>query len=99
MSSATHIDPLIFIIAIIASLILELAPICGLLYTIYFVLTLPMRRRERGRLFLHLLEIGLADGLTPERAIESAASSHDRSLGTRFHRLGEHLRTGLTLGQ
>src|SRR5262245_10574774 len=99
MQSGTHIDPVIFIIALLASLIIELAPVCGLLYTIYFVLTLPMRRRERGRLFLHLLEMGLAEGHTPEKAIESAASSYDRSLGDRFHRLGEHIRSGLTLGQ
>jgi type II secretory pathway component PulF len=99
MSSTTHIDPLIFIVAVLASLILELAPVCGLLYTIYFVLTLPMRRRERGRLFLDLLEMGLGEGLTPEKAIESAASSYDPSLGERFHRLGPHLQNGLTLGQ
>src|ERR1051325_5262125 len=96
---ASYVDPLIFFIVLLASLIFELAPVCGLLYLIYFVLTLPMRRRERARLFLHLLEMGLAEGQTPERAIEAAASSYDRSLGERFLRLGEHLRQGLTVGQ
>jgi len=94
-----HVDPLWFIVSVVAALVFELAPVCGLLYLIYFVLTLPMRRRERGRLFLHLLEMGLAEGRTPEGAIESAASSYDPSLGERFHRLGDHLKHGQTLSQ
>src|SRR3954453_12918377 len=94
-----HIGAVPIIIAILAAIIIELAPICGLLYLVYFVLTLPMRRRERGRLFLDLLEMGLAEGHSPEKAIESAASSYDRSLGERFLRLGEHIRSGLRLSQ
>ena len=35
------------------------------LYLGYFLLTLPMRRNERARLLLDLLELGLKEGRTP----------------------------------
>jgi type IV pilus assembly protein PilC len=76
-----------------------LLPSCGLLYLMYFLLTLPMRRKERARLFLDLLEMGMKEGRTPELAIENAASSRDRSLGVRFHLLAAHLEQGLSLTQ
>ena len=76
-----------------------LLPACALVYLIYFVLTIPMRRRERARLFLDLLELGLKDGESPEVAIESVASSRDRSLGVRFHLLAAYLEQGQTLAQ
>jgi len=86
-------------LALLAALLLGLATIvlpivCGILYGVYFLLTLPMRRNERARLFLDLLELGINDGQTPERAIINAARSRDRSLGARFQRLGRHLESG-----
>jgi type II secretory pathway component PulF len=80
-------------------LLLGLLPICGILYVIYFLLTLPLRRNERARVFLDLLELGLQEGRSPEAAVTSAAASHDRSLGVRFHLLAAHLEGGLRLGQ
>jgi type IV pilus assembly protein PilC len=71
----------------------------GAVYLIYFLFTLPMRRNERARLLLDLLELGLKDGRTPEAAIVDAASSHDRSLGVRFHLLAAHLEQGMRLSQ
>src|SRR5215813_6237082 len=67
------------------------------LYAMYFLLTLPMRRNERGRLFIDLLELGLKDGRTPEVAISEAASTRDLSLGARFHLLSAYLAQGLRL--
>jgi type II secretory pathway component PulF len=58
-----------------------------------------MRRNERARLFLDLLELGLREGRTPEAAVTSAAASRDRSLGVRFHLLAAHLEGGLRLSQ
>ena len=73
-------------------------PIIGtILYGIYYLLTLPMRRNERARLFVDLLELGLKSGQSPERAIINAAGSRDYSLGKRFHQLARHLETGLKL--
>lgn len=73
-------------------------PILAGLYVVYFLLTLPMRRAERSRLFLDLLEVGLREGATAEGAISDAASSRDAALGARFHLLAFHLRGGLRLG-
>ena len=79
--------------------LLGLLPVLGALYVIYFLLTLPLRRNERARLFLDLLELGLQAGRTPESAIIDAAASRDRSLGARFHLLAAHLDQGMRLHQ
>ena len=68
-----------------------------ILYGIYWLLSLPMRRRERTRLFLDLLELGIADGHSPERAVVQAAQSKDTALGARFHLLAGHLESGISL--
>ena len=98
-----HSNPLqaigIMVVALLFYLLVGLVPICGISYVIYFLLTLPMRRNERARLFLDLLELGLREGRTPEAAVTSAAASRDRSLGVRFHLLAAHLEGGLRLSQ
>lgn len=80
-------------------LLLGIVPLGGFIYGLYFLLTLPLRRNERARLFLDLLEMGLKEGRTPEAAIIEASSSRDRTLGARFHLLAAHLEQGLRLGQ
>ncbi len=82
------------LLTIIGLCLATLAVEFGIAYVFYFFLTLPMRRNERTRLFLDMLELGLKDGQTPEGAIMNAASSEDRALGVRFHILAEHLQTG-----
>lgn len=76
-----------------------LLPLTGIVYVIYFFLTLPMRRAERARIFLDLLELGIKAGHRPEHAIIDAATSCDRSLGVRFHLLAAHLSEGMRLGE
>jgi type II secretory pathway component PulF len=78
---------------------LGLLPVLGALYVIYFLLTLPLRRNERARLFLDLLELGLRSGRTGETAIAEVCASRDRSLGARFHLLGAYLEGGLRLDE
>jgi type IV pilus assembly protein PilC len=75
--------------------LLGLLPTCVTLYAIYFILTLPMRRNDRARMFLDLLELGLKERRTPEGAVVAAAASRDNSLGARFHLLAAHLEQGL----
>ncbi len=82
-----------------AYVILGFLPVLGALYVIYFLLTLPLRRKERARLFLDLLELGLRAGRTPEAAIADAAATRDQSLGPRFHLLAAYLEAGLRLDQ
>jgi type II secretory pathway component PulF len=98
-----HSDPLYAIavsaLAFVVFLLLGVLPICGMSYAIYWLLTLPLRRNERARMFLDLLELGLREGRTPEAAVAGAAASRDRSLGVRFHLLGAHIEGGLRLSQ
>jgi type II secretory pathway component PulF len=79
--------------------VLDVLPACAVLYVFYFLLTLPLRRGERARLFLDLLEQGLRQGRTTEAAIIGAASSRDASLGARFHLLAAYLEEGRRLSE
>ena len=98
-----HSDPLqaigLMAVAFVFYLIVGVVPVCGASYAIYFLLTLPLRRNERARMFLDLLELGVQEGRTPETAITGAAASRDRSLGVRFHLLAAHIEQGLRLSQ
>ena len=67
----------------------------GMIFLIHFFLTLPMRRAERARLFLDLLENALNHGQSVEEMILSIAQSRDRTLGVRFHLLAAHIESGL----
>jgi type II secretory pathway component PulF len=67
------------------------------LYGVYRLVSLPLRRRERARLFLDVLELGIEDGQTPERAVMAAAQSNDPILGKRFASLASHLESGTSL--
>ncbi len=87
-----------FVLAVLFYAIAGLVPVCGGLYLVYFLLSLPMRRNERTRLFLDCLELGLKDGRSPEVALLEAASSRDQALGVRFHLLAAQLQKGARLG-
>ena len=80
-------------LSLFLALAIYLAPCC-MLYAAYWLLSLPLRRRERARLCLDLLELGLEDGLSPEQACMEAARSNDSILGARFHLLAAHLEDG-----
>ena len=82
------------LLAFVLYVLLGLLPVIGTVYLIYFLLTLPMRRAERARMFLDLLQLGLQEGRSPEAAIADAATSRDASLGARFHLLAAHLAKG-----
>jgi type II secretory pathway component PulF len=87
------------VLAFVLFVLLGLLPALGLLYLVYLVLTLPLRRNERVRLFLDLLERGMREGRAPETAIADAASTGDPSLGQRFLLVGSMLRSGMRLSQ
>lgn len=95
-------DPLGTLVGIFLLLLLDIVvgvlPACAIFYGFYFLFTLPMRRNERARLFLDLLELGLKDGRTPEAAITEASASRDQSIGVRFHLLAEHIKKGFRFG-
>jgi len=80
-------------------LLAGLVPICTLLYLGYYLLTLPLRRNERARLLLDLIERGLKEGRSPEMTVTSASASHDRSLGIHFHLAAAYIEQGLRMGE
>ena len=86
---------LMFLLYLLAGLL----PICGILYVWYFLLTLPMRRNERARMFIDVLALGIDQGHAPEVTIKDISASRDRALGVRFHLLAAHLEGGLRLAE
>ncbi len=62
---------------------------------LYFLASIPFRRRERHRLFLDVLDAGLSDGHSPEQTFLSLSKYEDRTLGLRVYRLADYLKGGL----
>ena len=74
----------------------SLAVYFGLITRVHFLFSLPLRRTERARLFLDLLEGALKRGQSVEEMILSVAQSRDRSLGVRFHLVAAHIESGMS---
>ncbi len=92
-------DALLRLAAAMAGLLFSLTFTGGILFLIHFLLTLPMRRAERGRLFLDLMETALHRGQRVEETLVSLSRSGDRTLGARFHLLAAQLVGGLPLSE
>ena len=97
---AMNSDPDFFLRLVLAALLFAVwvALLSGVLYAIHFFLTLPMRRAERARLFLDVLETALKTGQPVEEALISVARSHDLTMGVRFYILAAWLENNLPLG-
>lgn len=78
---------------------LSLVIIAGEVYLIHSLFSLPMRRAERARLFLDLLDGALQRGQAVEEMILSVAQSRDRTVGVRFHLLAAYIESGLRFGE
>ena len=68
--------------------------ILGLAFLVFYVISLPLRRQERDRFLLDVIESALAQGEQVERYIISLAQTRDRSPGIQFHLLAALLETG-----
>lgn len=86
------------VVSAVAYAAFVLVPAFALGALLHFLLSLPLRRRERARFFIDLLETALDRGDSPERALVQMAASHDRTPGVRFHLLAAHLEAGESLG-
>lgn len=82
-----------------AWLVLWFAPLAVVVWLASFLVSLPLRRQERARFFLDLLELGLKEGRSPEQSLVAVSRSRDTSMGVRFHLIAAHVETGLRLGQ
>jgi type IV pilus assembly protein PilC len=80
-------------------LLLGIVPTCAFLYLVYFLITLPLRRKHRARLFVDILESGINEGQTPEQSIVHASNSRDPLLSRRFHQVAGLVERGYRLSQ
>jgi type II secretory pathway component PulF len=78
---------------------LTLLPGWGFALLLHFLLSLPMRRRDRALFFLDIVETALDRGLALENAILSAAEERDRMMGMRFYLLAAHIENGSRFGE
>jgi type II secretory pathway component PulF len=78
---------------------LLLLPAAIFFLAVYLLFSLPLRRKERARLFLDLLEVTLRQGRPLEPTLVSLSNTRDPAMGVRFHLLGAHLENGLSLAR
>jgi len=88
-----------FLVALFWYAVLILVPGGAFSVLIHFLLSLPMRRRDRALFFLDLLETVLQRGQPLEPAILSAAENHDRAIGVHFYLVAAHIEGGARLGE
>lgn len=75
-----------------------LLPMAGLVFLFYYMISLPLRRQERARFVLHLIDTGFTMNRTPEDFLTAVSNTRDRALGARLHLLAAHIQSGLSLG-
>jgi type II secretory pathway component PulF len=85
----------VFLLAVLV-VFLAVRLIIGILQFIHYCLTLPLRRAERARSFLWLVDTTLQQGLPLEETIISLARSRDESMGIQFHLFAAWLESGLS---
>ncbi|HTV40767.1 MAG TPA: hypothetical protein VMF08_09340 [Candidatus Sulfotelmatobacter sp.] len=95
-SIVAPLDP-IGVVESVFWLFLWLGGILTSTYAIHFLFSLPMRRAEKARLFLDLVDDAFKRGQSIEGTILSLAQSKDRTVGIRFHLLALYIEAGLAL--
>ena len=80
-----------FILAHFSWLIIGAIPLYAFCYLIYFIVSLPLKRQERARFFLDLIQAGLEQGRSIEHTIVSISHSRDHSVGVHLHLRAERL--------
>ncbi len=96
------VDPGFFVISILLAPLLLAAWFTGVvapMVLLHFLFTLPMRRAERARLFLDLVEDALKRGQSIEQMILSLARDRDRTVGMHFHLVAAYLESGVGFNQ
>ena len=88
-----------FVLALLWFAVFILVPGGALSILIHFLLSLPMRRRDRALFFLDLMETVLQRGQPLEPAILAAAENHDRAIGVRFYMVAARIEGGARLGE
>jgi type II secretory pathway component PulF len=86
-------------IAVLAMMLIAGGIIAGILYALHFMLTLPMRRAERARLFLDIIEIALDRGRPVEQELIFISQRRGKVLGGDFAPLANCLQRGMRLDE
>lgn len=83
---------------LIASLLVHglffILPTMAFCYAAYYLISLPARRQEQARFFLHVLEMCVREGKPVEPALVAMSNAHDDSPGLRFHITAAHVEEG-----
>ena len=77
--------------------LMVVVPLAAFCYGIFYLISLPLRRQERARILIDLLEFADHQHQDPEIYLKEIAATRDRSLGVRFHILGGYLEAGQRL--
>lgn len=85
------------IVVILLLLLLWGILLAGILSLFHFLLSSPLRRAERARTILDLIETALQHGEPVEQALISISQSREQSVGVRFHLFVAWLEKGLRL--
>jgi type II secretory pathway component PulF len=88
-----------FILALLWYAIWVLVPGGAIAAFLHFLLSLPMRRRDRGLFFLDIIETALNRGQPLENSIVSAAETRDRAMGVGFYLVAAHIENGARFGE
>ncbi|HZV37033.1 MAG TPA: type II secretion system F family protein [Verrucomicrobiae bacterium] len=78
-------------------LLFGLGPFAFALWLGYYFMSLRLRRQERARFLLDMVETGLKEGRRPEDTIISVAYSHDSAMSAYFYLAAAYLEKGLSL--
>jgi type II secretory pathway component PulF len=98
-SSSPYFSMADFFVSLLYYFVFVLLPIAILAVIVHLVFSIPLRRRERARFFLDLLETALNSGQAVEHAILSAAETCDRMMGIRFYILAAYIEGGLKFSE
>ncbi|MFZ0827272.1 MAG: type II secretion system F family protein [Verrucomicrobiia bacterium] len=88
-----------FLVALFWYAVLILLPGGAFSVLIHFLLSVPMRRRDRALFFLDLLETVLQRGQPMEHALLAAAENRDRAIGIHFYIVAAYIEGGARLGE
>jgi type II secretory pathway component PulF len=88
-----------FLFALFWFAVLILLPGGAFSMLMHYLLSLPMRRRDRALFFLDLVETILQRGQPMEQAVLAAAENHDRAIGVHFYLVAAYIEGGASLGE
>jgi type II secretory pathway component PulF len=80
-------------------LLVFVPPFVLVMVAVFHAITLPLRRQERIRFLLDLVESGFRQGRGVEQALAGLSRSADPALGGRFHLVAAHLEQGVGMSR